>query len=54
MLTINVIDLETNKEFELISYSKTDEYCVIRNDEYGYCHQEKSKLKLYQLIKYDE
>jgi hypothetical protein len=34
---ITVIDLEVNKEFELVQILK--EGVVIRNDEYGFCRQ---------------
>jgi hypothetical protein len=45
MKKIIVIDLEVNKEFELIDLHLDEDKVVIRNDEYGFCSQDLSKIK---------
>lgn len=42
---ITVIDLEVNKEFELVQILNEEGCVVIHNDEYGFCRQEISKIK---------
>jgi hypothetical protein len=41
---ITVIDLEVNKEFELVSINLEEGNVVIRSAEYGYCSQQLSKI----------
>lgn len=42
---ITVIDLEVNKEFNLVSISLEDGTVVIQNNEYGFCRQLIEKIK---------
>jgi len=44
-MTLTVIDLEVNKEFNLISIDLEKSMAVIQNTQYGFCSQELSKLK---------
>lgn len=43
--TIKVIDLEVNKEFDLVSINVENGEVVIRGDECGFCRQHISKIK---------
>ncbi len=48
MSTINKIivkDKEVNEEFEIVSYSNTDDKVVIFNDNYRFCSQTKDNLE---------
>lgn len=45
MKKLIVIDLEVNKEFELIQIDLDKNSVVIRSDEYGFCSQDLSKIK---------
>ena len=44
-LKVIVIDLEVNKEFELVSIDIEQGKVVIHNEEYGSCTQDISKIK---------
>ena len=44
-MILKVIDLEVNKEFDLIDINLSEGKVVIRSDEYGFCSQEISKIK---------
>ena len=45
MKTLTVIDLEVNKEFDLVSIDLKECKVVIYSKEYGYCSQKMSKIK---------
>jgi hypothetical protein len=42
---IKVIDLEVNKEFNLVEIRMNEGIVIIQNDEYGTCNQLLSKIK---------
>ncbi len=44
-MTLTVIDLEVNKEFNLISIDLEKSTAVIQNPQFGFCSQQLSKLK---------